>query len=101
MGFAPFPLDASSSKFRLDANERASSKDRKRLLACPLNAARDRRGEGARDAARSREQREALDHVWDAALCGSCRGCAMRYNGKGRPGRRRRRELSYDRRGPL
>ena len=71
VGFAPFPLDASSHKFRLDANERASSKDRKRLLACPLNAARDRRGEGARDAARSREQREALDHVWDAALCGS------------------------------
>ena len=71
VGFAPFPLDASSHKFSLDANERASAKDRKRLLACPLNAARDRRGEGARDAARSREQREALDHVWDAALCGS------------------------------
>ena len=53
VGFAPFPLDASSHKFRLDANERASAKDRKRLLACPLNAARDRRGEGARDAARS------------------------------------------------
>lgn len=71
VGFAPFSLDASSRKFRLDANERASPRDRKRLLACPLNCARDRRGEGARDAARSKGQREALDHVWDASLTGS------------------------------
>ena len=71
VGFAPFPLDASSHKFRLDANERASSKDRKRLLACPLNAARDRRGKVLEMPRGPGEQREALDHVWDAALCGS------------------------------
>ena len=67
-GFAPFALDASSSRFRDAPRTPAAAR---LLLAAPLAAARDGRGDGARDAARSKEQREALDHLWDACLCGS------------------------------
>ena len=97
-GFVPLSLDASSLAFRsrqrgamvvAPAHELGASTTRgetrfgtrdvlrddeilgKRMLAAPLSAARDARGNAARDAARSKGQRDALDHVWDAALCGS------------------------------
>ena len=72
---------------------RVIKKDRKRLFACPLNAARDRRGK-VREMPRGLANSAKLWTMFGTRrYVARCRGCAMRYNGKGQPGRRRRRAL--------
>lgn len=96
-GFIPFSIDASSPKYKNEQRHRAllaaahqlddqdshyrkvvfcaqranSRLQTRHIVATPLAAARDAKGNSPRDAARSNAQREALDHVWAAAISGS------------------------------
>ncbi|KAJ8613433.1 hypothetical protein CTAYLR_002311 [Chrysophaeum taylorii] len=97
-GFVPFALDASTTNFKSERKHRAfvtpahrldeeapsryhrirfctqkaePGLSSRRLASTPLAAARDAKGSTPRDAARTVEQRAALDHLWAAALAGS------------------------------
>lgn len=93
----PYSIDASSQKYKNGQRQSAllaaahqledqdsryqkvvfctqRSKSRpqiRHIAATPLAAARDAKGNSPRDAARSTPQREALDHLWAAAMSGS------------------------------